>query len=267
MDVVDGVIANLFKTTKKNVILTKENEEDNWICDYINQDIDQANTFVLEKLKSLNTRRDKLQFLYDCRTCIRYEKSGLEISYSELCCPSRYLPPEVQENPNLLREAKKKLVEKLNMIPIIEKKLDNFNLTLKRIECAIDYIEDCKKLDCDEMGISKMSLTNNQIVLVFYYFLMSIGIKFRQDIDISHLAKFIHLIGCKELKSVNNSDIYKRLKKAPNFVKDKELIKDLEAIKPLFIKNDLKSVIQLINNEIDTAQSEIKLEKKPKQKF
>ncbi len=264
MDLLDGAITNIFKTTKENVKLNVNESTELWICDYINQDTDQANLFVIGKLKELITKRDKLQFLYDCRTCVKFEITDIVTEYSSLCCPSRYLPPEVRENPMLLHEANKKVAKDLRRIPIIEEKLDDFNRALKRIECAIDYIEDCKKLDCDEMGISKLTLTNNQITLVFYYFLMSIGIKFRHDINISHLAKFIHLIGCKEFKSLNNSDIYKRLKKAPNFVKDKELIKDLEAIKPLFIKNDLKSVIQLINNEIDQAQSEIKEAQKTK---
>lgn len=261
MDVVDGVIANLFKNSKKQPVILDANDPEYWICDYINQDIEKANAFVLEKLKGLNSRRDKLQFLYDCRTCVKYELTGTLAEYSQLCCPGRHWPPEIQENPNLMRVEQKKYAELLKQLPAIEKKLDKFDLTLKRIECAIDHFEDCKKLDCEESGGLKQTLTNNQCTLLFYFFFKSLGLSLKTDIDLSQLTKFIHLIYCKEFKKINNSDIYKRLRKAPNFVRDAELIKDLETIKPFFQKYGLTSIVRLIDGEMETARNEIKLTK------
>ncbi len=102
------------------------------------------------------------------------------------------------------------------------------------------------------------SYTNSQIVLLFYYFYKLTGLEPRADTDIAPLAKFMHLITGKDFTKVANSDFYKKLQKAPNFKSDKELIKDLTAIKPLFEKVQLLEVAKMIDNETDTARSEIR---------
>lgn len=104
--------------------------------------------------------------------------------------------------------------------------------------------------------------TNSQIVLIFYYFFKHSRLEPRVNIDIAPIAKFIHLIIGKELTSITNSDFYKKLQAAPNFKTDKELINDLEAIKPLFKKVLLNEIVKMIENEIDIARAEIKQTKK-----
>ena len=104
--------------------------------------------------------------------------------------------------------------------------------------------------------------TNSQLVLIFYYFFKQNGLEPRVNIDISPIAKFIHLITGKEFKAVTSSDFYKKLQTVPNFKTDKELINDLEAIKPLFKMVQLNEVVKMIENEIDLARNEMKQAKR-----
>ena len=104
--------------------------------------------------------------------------------------------------------------------------------------------------------------TNSQLVLIFYYFFKQNGLEPRVSIDISPMAKFIHLITGREFKAVTSSDFYKKLQTVPNFKTDKELINDLEAIKPLFKMVKLNEVVKMIENEIDLARNEMKQAKK-----
>ena len=102
------------------------------------------------------------------------------------------------------------------------------------------------------------------MVLIFYYFFKQNGLEPRVNIDISPIAKFIHLITGKEFNGVTSSDFYKKLQTAPNFKSDKGLINDLETIKPLFKVVQLNEVVKMIENEIDIARNEMKQAKKNK---
>ncbi len=104
--------------------------------------------------------------------------------------------------------------------------------------------------------------TNSQLVLIFYYFFKQNGLEPRVNIDISPIVKFIHLITGKEFKAVTSSGFYKKLQAVPNFKTDKELINDLEAIKPLFKMVQLNEVVKMIENEIDLARNEMKQAKR-----
>lgn len=106
--------------------------------------------------------------------------------------------------------------------------------------------------------------TNSQLVLIFYYFFKQCGLEPRVNCDIAPMAKFIHAITGKGFTGAPNSDIYKKLQTVPNFKNDKELIADLEAIKPLFQKVELNEVVKMINNEIGIARSEMQQQKKVK---
>lgn len=106
--------------------------------------------------------------------------------------------------------------------------------------------------------------TNSQIVLIFYYFFKLNGLVPRVSIDIAPIAKFIHLITGKDFKTIPNSDFYKKLQTVPNFKSDKELISDLEVIKPLFKMVQLNEIVKMIDNEIEQARTEINQNRKSK---
>ena len=138
---------------------------------------------------------------------------------------------------------------------------DHLNL-IPNIDLEIAKIKDLLMLESQPnlpKGITLPGeLTNSQLVLIFFYFFKQNGLEPRKNIDISSIAKFLHLITGKELTNVINSDFYKKLLRVPNFKKDKELIKDLETILPMFKKVQLNEAAKMIENEIEMARSEIK---------
>ncbi|MHB9147660.1 MAG: hypothetical protein ACYC2U_04470 [Candidatus Amoebophilus sp.] len=68
------------------------------------------------------------------------------------------------------------------------------------------------------------------MVLACYYVLISWDIQPRVNLDIEHVARFMHLVTRKPYTRIHNSEFYKRLQRPPLLKSDKELIKDLEAV-------------------------------------
>lgn len=139
-------------------------------------------------------------------------------------------------------------------LELLEEK-DYWENQLKNISNqALEKGEKMVKAKEQEMG----DFNNSQLVLIFYYFFKYCGIEPRNTIDIAPMAKFIHLITGKEFTNTSNSDFYKKLQKVPNFKTEKELIKDLQRIKPLFERVQLSEIVKMIDNELDVARSEMK---------
>jgi hypothetical protein len=108
----------------------------------------------------------------------------------------------------------------------------------------------------DSNTLIRLSYTNSQLVLIFYYFLKNIGLDIRKEISMAPVAKFMHLVTGRDFTKTVNSEFYNKLKLAPNHKSDKELIKDLEFIKPLFSNVELNEVVKLIDAEIMVAKEE-----------
>lgn len=124
-------------------------------------------------------------------------------------------------------------------------------------------LEDNQSTTNEQPTLSEVNLnindsSNSQLVLIFYYFFKQNGLEPRKIVDVAPIAKFLHLITGKELKRITNSDFYKKMLKAPNFKTNKELINDLNKIRPFFQKVGLKEVVELIDVEIEVARNEIK---------
>ncbi len=135
------------------------------------------------------------------------------------------------------------------------------NNFISNIELEIIKIKDFQTLDnpseLKKAVIISTEFTNSQLVLIFFYFLKHNGLEPRKNIDVSPIAKFLHLITGKEYNTIHNSDFYKKLQSVPNFKSDKELIKDLESIKPLFGRVQLMEIVKMIDNEIEMARNEL----------
>ena len=135
-------------------------------------------------------------------------------------------------------------------------------------QCELEIIKLKELADIDAKQIQTnekpqlSNYSNGQLVLIFYYFFKHNGLELRVDINISPIAKFIHLITGKELSVIQNSDFYKKLQKAPNIKVDKELINDLEVVKALFMRVQLDEIVKMIDNEIDVSRQERKTRKK-----
>lgn len=137
--------------------------------------------------------------------------------------------------------------------PLNNRFLYNCALEIKKHQDLLD----AKRRSPDiRSGILTGHLTNSQVVLVFYYFFKYCGLELRKNIDVSTMAKFIHLLTGKDYKGVNSSDYYKKLKNnVPNFKSDKDLKSDLLIIKPLFLQTELKEIVKMIDNEIEMCKT------------
>lgn len=143
---------------------------------------------------------------------------------------------------------------------ICQKDWDEYK-RVKQMEKLTNAIFNGKEVHVDSVeekaNVELESFTNSQVVLIFYFFFKYAGIEPRKDLDVAPIAKFIHLITGKNFTGTANSDVYKKLQKAPNFKTDKALIEDLKDIKSLFMKVELNEIVKMIDNEIDIARSEI----------
>lgn len=101
------------------------------------------------------------------------------------------------------------------------------------------------------------TLTNSQLALASHFVFKSLGFYSRVNVDMALIARFIHLLADKPYTKIHNSDFYKKLKKAPNFKADRELIKDLELVKIELLKVDFKEAALLVEKEILIARQEI----------
>lgn len=98
--------------------------------------------------------------------------------------------------------------------------------------------------------------TRARQLLAIYFLLKSLDIEHRADTSISAVARLIHLVSNTALTNLQNSDIYKKYREMPYYKKGKELLTDLQYIRPYFEDIGLKSVVTLIDSEITKLQKQ-----------
>lgn len=105
--------------------------------------------------------------------------------------------------------------------------------------------------------------TEMQQLLAFHYLLKAgFDIEARGSNSVSELTQLAHLLLGKKFTSLQNSSIYKKYKKLPNFDSASQLIKDLKHIRPYFERLDLKNIVELINKDLKEAEIDKKTNKK-----
>lgn len=105
-----------------------------------------------------------------------------------------------------------------------------------------------------------------QLLAIHYFLKASLGIEARDNNTASGVARFIHLITGTKFTSVQNSDIYKKYLRMPNYKTDKKLIEDLKYIRPYFVDLGLQSAIAMIDEEMRLAINELPLAERKKYK-
>ena len=157
----------------------------------------------------------------------------------------------------LFRTYKHILTDSDNRTTVFEY-IDNLKEIDKTIIDTDKMQKNNKKIGKEEVEENtKKAFTETQWVLVYYYFFKYLGIEVRKNTNIATIARFIHLGTDTKFTTNQNSDIYKKLSKAPNINTNKQLVKDLTIIKSLFIKFEIKEVIQLIDSEIVKFKNEL----------
>lgn len=107
-------------------------------------------------------------------------------------------------------------------------------------------------------GKHKTFDTRPQQVLLMYYIAKGLGLKEKIEIPVTKIAEFYHHLLGWEYSDINNSQIYKLLKKSPYIKTDKKLLyKDLLWVKDQIALLGLISVIELIDKELKKLEMEI----------
>lgn len=101
-----------------------------------------------------------------------------------------------------------------------------------------------------------------QLLALHYLLKAGFNMEARGSNSVSELTQLAHLLLGKKFTSLQNSSIYKKYKKLPNFDSTSQLIKDLKHIRPYFEKLDLKNIVELINKDLKEAEIDKKTSKK-----
>lgn len=105
-----------------------------------------------------------------------------------------------------------------------------------------------------------------QLLAIYYFLKASLGIVPRDQNSSSGVARFIHLLTGTRFTTIQNSEIYKKYLKMPNYKSDKRLIEDLKYIRPYFVDLDLQSALSMIDEEMQQAIKELPLMERKKYK-
>jgi hypothetical protein len=103
-------------------------------------------------------------------------------------------------------------------------------------------------------NINANGFTKARQLLAVYFLLQSLGVKHRGDAPLSATAKLIHLISGTPFTAIQNSDIYKKYRVMPHYKKGKELMADLNFIRPFFEAVYLNEAVKLIDEEVAGLQ-------------
>ena len=108
----------------------------------------------------------------------------------------------------------------------------------------------------------KESSEMQQLLALHYILKAGFEIQARGSNSVSDMTQLAHMLLGKKFTTLQNSSIYKKYKKLPNFDSTSQLVKDLRHIRPYFEKLDLQSIVELINKDLKTAESDKKNAKK-----
>ncbi|MDO9187641.1 MAG: hypothetical protein Q7W13_16650 [Bacteroidia bacterium] len=108
----------------------------------------------------------------------------------------------------------------------------------------------------------KESTEMQQLLALHYLLKAGFEIQARGSNSVSDMTQLAHMLLGKKFTNLQNSSIYKKYKKLPNFDSPSQLVKDLKHIRPYFEKLDLQSIVDLINKDLKTAESDKKNAKK-----
>lgn len=129
-DNLDGFILNLFRTEKPKLSKEDFENENTWVCDLLDQDIDLAKEYTAYKLKQCKNRMEKLEFLYVSISCFKSTIRNYEY--------------ELDPNSHGYSYYNHMDREELNH------RLSIYQHALHLGEQAICYYMDCSKLECED---------------------------------------------------------------------------------------------------------------------
>ena len=106
-----------------------------------------------------------------------------------------------------------------------------------------------KLLEQSEQKTKSNEYTRSRQLLLFYYLTQVAGIN-RNTVSVRNLAQFAHYLFNYPNDNIDNSEVYKQLKKAPEIKVEAYLLKDLEFVKKQFELLEHTEAISLIDKQI-----------------
>ncbi len=105
-----------------------------------------------------------------------------------------------------------------------------------------------------EQKIKNSEFSRSRQALLFYYVLEIMGIDIRTDGSMAAFTHFGHALFAWPYSKMDNSELYKMMKKLPFLKPDNLLLKDLEFVKRQFELIDHLEGIALVQKEIDSIK-------------
>lgn len=99
--------------------------------------------------------------------------------------------------------------------------------------------------------------SDRQQSLAMYFLLEHMGIRNRADVNMSDVARFLHLLSNQPITKMDNSAKYGVLKKLFKGKATQSYLSDLEIILPYFQKLDLDRAVRLISQEIEEIKENL----------
>lgn len=140
-----------------------------------------------------------------------------------------------------------------------EKMLENFAAAIRIIQKSIYVsdqsspivlkLEDTSPILNEEPPSKIPGFNRSRQALMIFFLLKTQGIV-KNVVSVSDMAKFAHVLLGWPYTTIDNSELYKRLKKAHNIKESETLLSDLEFVKKQFEIIGHKAVIELIDQQI-----------------
>lgn len=96
-----------------------------------------------------------------------------------------------------------------------------------------------------------------QLLALYYLFNEVFKIGHRTTHSVSNVVRLLHLLTGTKFTQLQNSDLYKKYLRMPNYNSDERLIKDLQFIRPYFEDLELKDALTKIDQEIEKCIREL----------
>ena len=183
--------------------------------------------------------------------------------------------------PELLVEKGYYTTEEFNSLP--NEQTFSSELEIKQVCIAMNKFLDWELQMCymeNTNGVSKgdeLSGTNSKSeekekeatearrLLAMYYFLKAgMGIEQHRTNSVSEIAQFIHFLFGVPFTTLQNSNIYSKYRKMPDYNSGEVLIKDLRYIRPYFETLNLHKVLELIDAQIKATNESLPYGRKNK---
>lgn len=101
-------------------------------------------------------------------------------------------------------------------------------------------------------------MSRSRQLLAIWYLLENYAIGHRTGVHVSSVARLAHLLSNIPFTRMQDSDIYKKFRQLPHKLKTgRELLNDLQYIRPFFVEVKLDGAVKMIDREVERLNREL----------